>query len=361
MARKQKQPPAGPARTPLTEHLRSTTVGSLGVALVVDLVLAALATSRATAHALTPGALVLVVAGASITIGVLVAWPNALYTGAQGVLTEETVLTCEPGCRNEVQADPWETGRLWTGTAVMAALLGIWSLAGAGLVTVALDGRHARLLVVGAALFGITGLTGTFVEIVGRHRGAHAARALAARGVPAVGLRRRAWKQIAAPVAVMQALVNAGFAWVLFHDYRTGDQFAAHALTKSVALADALVIVVIVAVIFSAIASSWGSVDALLGRVEPEEPEVQTVSPKSPIGVQGVVYVGVAGFLLGKLASMALPGTPTLLEVALVRGVYAGVLAFLTTGIAYVRGALNTRAALSATPQDAGIVAEVTA
>lgn len=362
MARNQKkQQQTAPARKPLAEYLKSTAVASLVGAVVIDFLIASLATSRATAHALTPGALVLVVAGAAMTIGVLVAWPNALYTGARDVLTEAAVLGCEPGCKSDPAGDPWETGRLWGSTVVLSALVGAWALAGAGLVTVALGGKHARLVVVWAALLGISGLSATFIEIVGRHRGAHAARAVLVHGARPVPLRERAWKHLAAPLAVQQVIVNAGFAWVLFHDYKTGDRFAAHALTKSVALADALMIVVVVAVLFGTVATGWGAVDALLGRVEPDEPDVQTVSAKSPLGVQGVVYVGIAGFLLGKLASMVLPGTPSLFEVAVVRGVYAGVLVFLMAGVAYVRGAVNARAALEAASRTAAVAAEVAA
>lgn len=348
---------AGPARQPLAEHLKSTAVRSLVGAVVVDLIIAALATSRASAHALAPGALVLVVAGGAMTIGVLVAWPNALYTGARAVIDEAVVLGCEPGCKSDADADPWEARRLWGSTAMLSLLVGVWALAGSGLVAVALDGRHARLVVTWISLLGISGLSATFVEIVGRHRGAHAARSVLANGVRPAGMRTRGWKHVAAPLAVQQVIVNAGFAWVLFHDYATGDRFAAHALTKSVALADAVVIVIIIGAVFSAVAAGWGAVDALLGRVEPDEPAVQTVSPKSPLGVQGVVYVGLAGVLLGKLAAMVLPGTPALWQVALVRGAYAGVLVFLTVGVAYVRGAVNARAELEVAPIGAEVAA----
>jgi hypothetical protein len=38
-----------------------------------------------------------------------------------------------------------------------------------------------------------------------------------------------------------------------------------------------------------------------------------------------------------------LPGTPTLLQVALARGALGGVLAFAAAGAGYVRGAVNAR------------------
>ena len=59
---------------------------------------------------------------------------------------------------------------------------------------------------------------------------------------------------------------------------------------------------------------------------------------------QGLVYIGLAGLLLGKLASLVLPGAPTLLQVALARGALGGVLAFAAAGAGYVRGAVNARA-----------------
>ena len=133
-------------------------------------------------------------------------------------------------------------------------------------------------------------------------------------------------------------------ACLLFHDY------AVHAagtgpkvLTRTVALADVVIIVVLVASIFGVVASRWGRTDVLLGRVSLDDPAAQQATVKSPIGPQGLVYIGLLGLLLGKLASLVLPGTPTLLQVALARGVLGGVLAFAAAGAGYVRGAVNAR------------------
>jgi hypothetical protein len=62
------------------------------------------------------------------------------------------------------------------------------------------------------------------------------------------------------------------------------------------------------------------------------------------LGTQGLVYVAFAALLVGKLAGLLLPATPSLLRVMLVRGAFAGLLAGAVTGVAYVRGALNRTA-----------------
>jgi hypothetical protein len=117
-------------------------------------------------------------------------------------------------------------------------------------------------------------------------------------------------------------------------------------LTRSVALADVIVLVTLVAAIFGSVSAAWGATDAALGRVRLDDAVAQESSAKSPIGVQGLVYLGLLGLALGKVAGWLLPSSPSLLEVAVARGLLAGALAFLAAGAGYARGAVNGHAAL---------------
>jgi hypothetical protein len=355
MARTPARQPKPPAGRPLHQHLaRNTAQGSL-VTVAVTLLIAALVSSRANAHLLSAAALALVVAGAAAS-GVLIGWSNGLYNGAFDVIRGETVLDCAPGCRAEPEIDPWQPRELWKTTLTWALLVSIWAASGAALVAVALNGKRARLLVVFVALAGLAGVASLVVDAIARHRGAHATRTLRAQPAERVGMRRRAWKQIALPIGLSQLLVNAGFAWVLFHDYVSpakaagGATSGAKVLSQSVALADVAVIVTLVAAIFGSVAGRWGSTDVLLDRVELDDPEAQTVAPKSLVGVQGLVYIALLGLILAKVVTWLLPTSPNLLEVALARGLFAGVLAFVAAGAGYVRGAVNRQATPLAIP-----------
>jgi hypothetical protein len=350
--------PKPPARRPLPDHLRWIALVAVPVVLVITFVVAAVATSRGAAHTLSPLALVTLVGGVAVML-VAIGFPAAMYSGALDVISEEAVLHCEPGCRAEPGDDPWSPRQLWRSSLLWSAVVALWSVAGAGLVAVALNGKHSALFVTWIVLAGIAGLAAIVSEVVGRQRGAHAARAVGLAGVTVTPLRRRAWLHVALPVGICQALVNAGAAWVLFHDYSTGDAFAPKALTRSVALADKLVIVVIISVVFGMIGAAWGGVDATIGRVSLDEPGVQQVSPKSPMGVQIFVWLAIAGLILATLATALLPNLPSLAAVMFVRGLFAGVLVFATTGIAYARGVLNGRAALAAATNDEATAAPV--
>lgn len=334
--------PRTPAGRPLHAHLSRNAGAGAVVVVPVTLIVAALATSRATAHVLTATALAVIVAGAAAS-GVLVGWANGLYNGAADILRGETVLDCAPGCDGEPSDDPWSPARLWRTTAAWAAMVALWAASGGALLAVALNGKRARLLVVFVALAGLGGLASIVVDAIARDRGAHATRVVLARRRPPTGVRRRGWLQVAVPIAVFQLVVNAGMAWVLFHDYSAGSAAVASGkvLTRSVALADVVVLVTLVSAIFGAVCGAWGATDLALGRVALDDPATQETSAKSPVGVQGIIYIALLGLLLGKVAGWVLPGHPSLIEVALARGCFAAVLAFLAAGAGYVRGAVN--------------------
>jgi hypothetical protein len=112
-------------------------------------------------------------------------------------------------------------------------------------------------------------------------------------------------------------------------------------LTDSTALADALLIVVPLTIIFGGITRYMGAFDAATGRVELDDAETQTVDKKSPVGVQFMVYTAILGLVVARVIGLILPATPSLAAVILARAALAGVLVFIAAGIGYVRGACN--------------------
>ena len=329
---------------PLHRRLGQTAAGNAGAQMAIALVVAALASSRAPAHVLTAGTVVAIVAVAAATSG-LVGWLAGTYGGAAEVLSGVAELECSPHCPAAPSQDPWVVPRLWRAALRWAAVNGMWALAGAGLVAVVLNGQRAGLTVLFVTVAGLSGCAAVLVDTVARHQGAHAARRLLLEPPVAVPLRRRAWREMALPLALVPTVVSTLFAWVLFHDYRVHQPFAAKALTRSVALADVPVTVVVLIVIFTVIyVRPWAEVDARLGRIALDDPPAQAVPHTSPIGYQGIVYTALAGWLFAVVVRWILPAEPTLIEVMLARGLYAGVLTFAFTGVAYTRGAINALA-----------------
>ena len=326
---------------PVREYLTTNAV-ALGVILaLVCAAVTALAVSRAAANVLSPAAVTGIVAGTAVAL-LSVGWANALFSGAHDVLTGR--LEAPPTALSDAD-EPFTSRTLWRTTVALAGGAGAWAAAGGGLVAVALDGRRAGGLVLFVAMAGLAGTAAVAFDTLGRRRGAEAARALLDRAPNPVPLRRRAWRQLAMPIAAGQLLINAGMAWLLFHDYSVGDAFAPRALTERVAMADVLVTVLIVCSYFAWVATRWGAVDAALGRVELDDPASQSIAAKAPLGRQGIYYVAlVAFFVIAPLLGLLMPATPSLDRVAVIRAVFAAGLAFVTVGVAYTRGALNRMA-----------------
>jgi hypothetical protein len=325
-------------------RLATLTGATIVIQAVTALIVAGLAAARANDGVLTPAGLAGLTVGTAVA-STLIGWPSGLYAGAAAVLDGQSRLDCDDACPGDRDADPFRAGNLWRSTVVLASLVALWALASAGLLAVALDNRPARVAVVIAALAGIGGVSAVVVDAAARHRGAHAALRLQASAPAAVPVRRRAWREVALPLAAAQALVNAGAAWVLFHDAPVHEPLVGGALTRSSALADVSVIITLLAVVFAvALAAPWGAVDARLGRVALDDPDAQRTSAKAPFGPQAIVYGAIAGYLLSKVVGWALPVNPTLAEVMIARGLYAGVLVAAFAAIGYVRGALNALA-----------------
>jgi len=364
------------AARPVREAIEAATTTAGITQAVIGALVAAVATSRAAHHTLSAPAVVGLVAGWAFTLACL-GWPQGFYAGAAQVIAGEVVFDDRPfpgadwspdaaalgAERRSRRVDGFE-GRTVRRTALeVGALAAAWAVLGAGMVAAVLNGREARWVVVAACLAGLAGTAAVVVDIAARRHGMAAARASQATASP-VGVRRRAWKQVALPLAVFQAGVNGGAAWVLFHSYHHA--VGAPLLTAKVAVADAPVSIVILGVLFSGLASAWGGVDAALGRVRVPavggSPGAQAGGDAggsargisgaargaqadgvlvAPLGAQAAVYVGILGLLLAKLIEMVLPSAPTLWEVGIARGLFAGLLVVAFSGLGYVRGACN--------------------
>ena len=346
---------------PFHRRLGETAAGVTVIQIVVALVVAALAASRAVAHVLSPAGLVGVVAGAAATGGFISSIAGS-YGGAADVLSGQAELECGPDCPVAAGVDPWAAPRLWRSAPLWSAAAAVWALAGTGLVAVVLNGKHAGLGVLFACVAVFSGSAAVVIYAIASHRGAHAARALLLAPPTPVPLRRRAWLQIALPLAVGQALVHVGMAWLLFHDYAIHEPFSPKSLTRSVALADVGIIVLALVLIFGAVfARPWAEVDARLGRIRLDDPMSQAVPAKAPIGVPGVVYAALACWILAAVVGWALPANPELWQVMVTRAAYAGVLTFVFAGVAYVRGAVNELAVNELAVGDAGTAEDIPA
>jgi hypothetical protein len=332
--------PTDTAAKPVTEYLGADARVTGITFVVVFALVGGLAVSRASANVLTPAALALLVAATAGTLG-SVGWVNGLYSGALDAIEGNVAPPAFPG----EGRDPFARRSLWIAALTWGLGSAAWAAAGAGLASVALDGRRAKFVVVFAALVGLAGTAGLVANAIARRTGIDAVRRLGVATAAPVSLRRRAWRHLALPMAAVQFIVNAGVGLMVFHDYTIGNAFAPKALTESVALADVGTTVIIVCCLMAWFAGRWGRVDAALGRVVLDDPTTQVVPAKSPIGRQGILYLGLLGaFVVGPLLGLLLPPTPSLLATVLVRAGFASVLVFAVAGVAYVRAAVNALA-----------------
>ena len=326
---------------PVLDHLASDARQTGTVFTVAFAIVAGLAASRAAAHVLTPTAFAAVVIGAAATLG-STGWVNGVFGGA---LSTARGAVRAPDVPTEGR-DPFSVRSLWMTALAWGVGSAVWAGAGAGLAAVALDGRRAGFLVVFAALLGLAGTAGLVTNAVALRTGIDGVRRLGVATAEPVPLRRRAWRQLALPMAAIQLVVNAAMSVMLFHDYTTGDEFAPRALTETVGLADVGVTVLLVSCLFAWFAGRWAAVDVAIGRIVLDDPATQTVSPKARIGRQGIVYLALFSlFVVGPMLGLLLPTTPSLGAVVIVRSIFAAVLVFIVTGLAYVRTAVNELAA----------------
>lgn len=319
---------------------------------VVLFLAAAITTSRAADGGLSGAALAAIAAGAAFTSGTM-GWIAGLYEGAHHRL-DGTVVIADARDRGPAFGDVFEASALWRRALTWGGMGLVWAGAGGVLAGAVLDGRAAPLGVVVAALVLLVGVIAVSVNLAARTTGI--ATVTARCSAPPRPVHRRSWLELALPVAALQLAFNAGAAWVLFHDYSVGDPLADRVLTRGDALADVGVVVALLTAALGLMAARWGRVDAAVGRVTVDQRLRSGITAKAPLGVQGLVYVAMAALVVGRVAGWFLPALPGLARVVIVRGVFAGVLAFVVVGVAYARGAVNT--AVGASPLARPIQAE---
>ena len=309
-------------------RLARLSTATIATQVVGAAVIAALAVSRADHGELSSMALVGLVAGAAAA-GAFVAWPVGLVAGAQAVLDGNPPPDCDAGCPSALEPDPFAPRQIWRRSLAIAVLVGAWAIATAGLMAIALDGRPAQGAVVLASLLGVGAVSSVVVDAAARHRGAHAV----ARPARSGSLRRHAWLDVAVPLGLAQVLTNVGGAWVLFHD-DLRDPFA-----------DAGVVVTVLALLFAVgVAAPWGAAEVRLGRVELDDEPAQRTVASAPFGPQAIVYLALFGLVLAQGFDYVLPSAPSLTQVLVARGIFAGVLVTGYAALGYTRGALNAEA-----------------
>lgn len=308
----------------LRDRARAAAVGNV----IAFVLVAATAASRAAHGVLSPAGLVAVVVGAAVA-ATTTGWVAGFYEGVDAGL-RSTVQPVTPA-RSDLLAGRavWRTALGWT------AWTGLWSAAGAVVLAAILQDHSAPFPVLAMALIAIAAPAAVVVDLVARASGTAMGAALRTHRPDPVPLLRRAWRDLALPVAVVQAVVNAGAAWVLFHG-----PAADGTLTRGAAFADATLVAALLASLFGLLGGRWGSVEAASGRValdHGDRPERQV-----RFGPQALVYAAGLAVLATSAAGLVVPSTPSLVRVALVRGLLAGLLTLVACSLGVVRGAASS-------------------
>lgn len=298
-------------------------VGVLGN-LVVFVLLAATAASRAAHEVLSPAGLVAVVVGAALA-ATTTGWVTGFYEGVEAALLGR-VEGARPGPDQLAGATLWHRALRW------AAGAALWSAAGSIVLAAVLGHRSAPFPVLAVALLALAAPAAVAVDVAARAAGVANGTTLLAHRPPEVPLLRRAWRDLALPVALVQVVVNAGGAWVLFHG-AAGDG----TLTKSAAFADAIVVAALLATVFGALGNRWGAVEAASGRIAVEGDRGR----RHPMGPQALVYAGAVMVVTTSLVGVVVPSHPSLWRVAVVRGLLAGALTAVACALGVVRGVAN--------------------
>jgi hypothetical protein len=339
----------GPRVMPRKEYLASNVFVSAILETISAAVIAGLAVSRATGHrlsAVTAG----VILGAGPALYASIIYLLALYGGLSETVAGR-VLPDSDSKRPVVDGDPLSPRRLWLKAFERTAAAGLWGAGLAVLVVAALNRRHAGFAVMFIGILAAFGLSSVIGSLASQAEGIRIGLARIARPNPRPA-RRRAWRELALPFALLTGVINAGFTWVLFHDYTVGTNVGTHVLTEQQVLADLLILALLNVGGAILVCGRAGRAEASLGLVTFEDPEAQLPPPRALHGPQALVYAVVATFLLSGLVRLFLPPLPNLAEAMIARGLLSAFLVFVAGGFAYVRGAANAVAAAAASGRE---------
>jgi hypothetical protein len=325
------------SRQGLVDWLRARVRAGAIANVVAFVLLAATAASRASHGVLSPAGLVAVVIGAAVA-ATTTGWVAGFYEGVDAALRGH-LEGVAPAAHDDL------TGRLpWRRAISWSAGSALWVGAGAVVLAAILQDHSAPFPVLAVALLTIAVPAALAVDVAARAAGAATGAALRTHRPAAVALLRRAWLDIALPAAVVQAVVNAGAAWLLFHSAA-----ADGTLTKGTAFADAVLVAALLASLFGTLGQRWGAVDAVSARVSHGLPRPGPAAGSGrsarirAIGPQALVYAAGLAVLATSLAGLVVPSSPSLLRVALVRGLLAGGLTLVACALGVVRGATNAQ------------------
>jgi hypothetical protein len=322
---------------PLREYLAFNALILVVIEIVQAAVIAGLAASRASGHRLTATqTAIFLVAGAIVAVGVgsLISFYSGLTEAAAGLVLAGDKQPNSPA------GDPFAPRAMWGRIGLAALVAAVWGT-GLGLLVVAvLDGRQAGYPILFVGFVAAAGGASIVRGLIGRAAGAGVALNPPPTLTPR-SARKRAWLELALPLALLVAAVNGSFTWVLFHDYVVGAQFGARVLTEQQVLADVMTLVVVNTLIVAFICGRAGRAEAAMKLVAFENPAEQIPDGKTGFGLQIFVYTAFAALLVTSLVRFLLPPLPTLWEAIAARAFLAGGTAFLVAGFAYVRGAAN--------------------
>jgi len=322
-----------------TQYLSGQVFAGLINALISALFVSAYGITRVSSHRLSPAtAATILIAGAAINafITAIVSFYTGLSDAASGLVTKDGTEKPSP------DVDVLSAASLW-GRAIAGGLGGAaWGTGLAFLALAALNRRETHFLGLFVGVLVTAGVASITSGLAGNALGVRTGLDLPKAIMPRPA-RRRAWRDLALPFAIVFGIFAAAFGLLLFHDYHVGAQFSSHVLTEKEILADLPFQVLLITWIANFVLGRAGKAEATLGLVTFEDPERELPNTKSPYGIQAMVWTAVIVlFAGGSLARFILPSYPTLVEVLIARGAFSLVTAFVIGGMAYMRGAVNT-------------------
>jgi hypothetical protein len=334
-----------PRALPLRDYFGFNVILAVVLELFQAAVVAGLAVSRANNHRLsaTATAVILTVGPAfAVCVGGTLAYFSGLSETLGGL-----VIRPETDASRPREGDPLSARSLW-GRALRTGLAaGVWGAGLGALLVAVLNKRQAGFVVLFIGVLAAFGLATVVAGLASRAEGVRDGFHRPAGATPRAA-RRRAWRDLALPFALLIAAINAGFSWVLFHNYIVGAQFGSHILTEQQVLSDVGLLVVLNAIGAAFVCGRAGRSEAAMGLVTFEDAATQVPDVKSAFGVQAVVYSIATVILLASLVRFLLPALPNLAEAIVARAFLAGSIAFLVGGFSYIRGAANVTAGATA-------------
>jgi hypothetical protein len=331
----------GPRVMGTQEYIGSQLFVSVVLQLVLTALIASLAVSRAAGHRLSATAVAAIMIGGpafNTVINSLISFFGGARDVTRGMVKRDGTEKPSP------DRDPLTPGALWSRALTNALIAAAWG-AGLGFLAYAvLNNQQASYWLLFVGMLAAGGIASVVTGLIGQAQGIQLAFDKPASCTPH-SARRRAWVELA-PVALIVAILHSLASWVLFHDYAVHSQFGTHVLTEHEVYADVLTSMVLVPFLIAyLVMDRAGFAEARLGLVAFDDPSAQIPQPKALFGTQVFVYVAVAVLVIATpVAKLVTPEQPTLVHAMIVRGVLAGIAAWIAGAFYYLRAAGNAAA-----------------